>query len=371
MNTNVINILLQCAIKYKNTDKELKYLEQILVKNPNHAIALQMISKYFPEHKKEFLLKSLELCPILYDAMIDLGDLGFLEYYHKALKSKELKYIIASTYGIANNYIIICNYKEAEKILLKLIKKYKKYISWKEYNLLAKCYGHMQNDVKELKYLYEAHYKDIHHVEPLFELVNYYIKEDDADQTRKYIENILEIDKNNIKALLLLGKYANSRYVKKHAYLKILSIDNMHFEANIEMGNFYCNCEKSREYFYRALEIMPDRADIFLAILTTIRYNDIEEMLKLHSKNRSFVHASRLLEMIKRCNLKKYIEIKYGNDDYLKNDYKTDTCAICMDTFELLDIQKLICGHYFHGQCIKKTEICPMCREPVINVNEL
>ncbi len=370
MNPAVIDILLKCAIKYKNTDKELEYLNKILEFDPNHAIALQMISKYFPDCERMFLLKSLKLCPTLYDSMISLGDLGELEYYHKALKSKDTKHIISAMYGIANNYIIIGKYTEAENILLKLIKKYKKYISWKEYTLLAQCYG-LRNKEKEIKYLIKAHDIDKQQTEPLFNLINYHIKSEfGIDQIRKYIGNILEIDRNNIKALLLLSKYANSSGIKKGAYLRILAIDDKHFEANFAMGHFYYGSEKSREYFYKAFEIRPNDG-IFLAILHTIKYNDIDEMLKLYSKNSSSAHVSRLLEMIKRCNIKKYLEIKYGNDNYLQNDYKTDTCAVCMDVFCVLDIQKLICGHYFHGQCLKRSEICPLCREPIINVNEL
>ncbi len=212
MSSVVIDILLQCAIKYKNSDKEYEYLKKILIINPNHAITLQMISKYYPGCEKMFLLKSLKLCPTLYDAMISLGDLGELEYYHKALKSKDAKHIISAMYGIANNCIIIGNYTEAENMLLKLIKKYKKYISWKEYSLLAHCYGCMQKEDKQLKYLLKAHNADKQHIEPLFNLIKL---EEDADQVRKYIENILEIDKNNIKALLLLSKYANSSKIKK------------------------------------------------------------------------------------------------------------------------------------------------------------
>lgn len=51
-------------------------------------------------------------------------------------------------------------------------------------------------------------------------------------------------------------------------------------------------------------------------------------------------------------------------------------CVICMEDYEIEDnIRKLGCGHFYHQGCIdqwlKKSSICPNCRQPIANARDL
>ena len=52
---------------------------------------------------------------------------------------------------------------------------------------------------------------------------------------------------------------------------------------------------------------------------------------------------------------------------------KQISCVICLSP--IIDAYYLSCGHYFHRKCIsrwlKKSNNCPTCREPVIDMNVL
>ena len=59
----------------------------------------------------------------------------------------------------------------------------------------------------------------------------------------------------------------------------------------------------------------------------------------------------------------KTIEVKENNI----NEYKNITCNICLDTFEIGNILRILeCNHEFHEKCIitwlKQNNTCPVCR---------
>ena len=59
--------------------------------------------------------------------------------------------------------------------------------------------------------------------------------------------------------------------------------------------------------------------------------------------------------------------VKYGED--LGSD-PVDECCICLELFEVGEIvNKLACGHFFHGDCIyswlRGHNYCPLCKEIV------
>jgi tetratricopeptide (TPR) repeat protein len=180
---------------------------------------------------------------------------NIIKYFNKGNNDFKKKLLLL----LGNNYYLQANYNQA-------IKTYNEYIE--SYPNDANCYYNLgltnlklNDDDKALANFVEAYKNDNKHIPAIFNIAEYYYKQNDLKNSYYYFKKIEELDKKNAEAYYKLGliEFINQEYeYARNRLLKAIEINSKNYNYDLLLAQIYAkgynDKDKTLEYLEKAFK---------------------------------------------------------------------------------------------------------------------
>lgn len=149
-----------------------------------------------------------------------------------------------------------------------------------------------------------------------------------------------------------------------------MAADRGHSPAQAFMGRRYLNngnIPEAIECFLKAYKFRDRSFGQMLAILPHLSHGQLLELYETALRHNIPSHIAQIGEHLKRYQKSKnYIKMARLIMAENNND---DDCSICYEKIDLQTIYLTSCLHYFHSDCVKGQNRCPLCRAQLEELN--
>ena len=178
----------------------------------------------------------------------------------------------------------------------------------------------------------------------------YYSTKKDYTNMVKYVS--MAAEKGNIESMHRLIDY----------YRYINDDNNMVKYCLMSIKNGSDGAIPCLAHYYRSIKDYENMTKYFLMLPTNIGSLLINNFLHDNFDLKCAYAAIKVLNKVNKhklnLKLQEYLRLKSVLGDY--EDVKPDSCCVCMDTRERIE---LICKHKICYECYDKMKACPLCRE--------